>query len=117
EKQQQPAREPYGLNLSALPRDEDLCIYHRFSHLGRNQHKVERNEQMMDSKECLENVINLAPVSLFGGDSIYEVSAPRVDLETQNIFRAHIQAGLGGIKTMCREDIVIYREYVRNRYM
>ncbi|TSL47602.1 Polyphosphoinositide phosphatase [Bagarius yarrelli] len=59
EQQQQPAREPYGLNLSALPRDEDLCIYHRFAHLGRNQHKVERNELAMDTKEFRPNVINL----------------------------------------------------------
>lgn len=117
EQQQQPALEPYGLNLSALPRDEDLCIYHRFSHLGRNQHKVERNEQLMDTKKFLANVINLVPVTLFSDDSIYEVSAPQVDLETQNIFRAHIHAGKGLIKTMCREDIVIYREYVKNRYM
>ncbi|XP_036438187.1 polyphosphoinositide phosphatase isoform X2 [Colossoma macropomum] len=28
EHQQQPARETYGLNLSALPQDEDLLIYH-----------------------------------------------------------------------------------------
>lgn len=57
------------------------------------------------------------PVSLFGDDSIYEVSAPRVDSETQNLFLAHVNAGQGLNKAMCREDVAIYREYVKNRYM
>lgn len=58
-----------------------------------------------------------APVSLFSGDSIYEMAAPQVDSETQNIFHTHVHTGQGLIKTMCREDIVIYRKYVKNRYM
>ncbi|KAL7872285.1 hypothetical protein SRHO_G00072680 [Serrasalmus rhombeus] len=117
EHQQQPARETYGLNLSALPRDEDLFIYHRFAHLGQNQHKVERRDQSTDLQKTLENVISLVPVSSFDGDSIYEMMPPRVDLESRNLFENHIHAGQGLIRPLCREDLLLYREYLKNRYM
>uniref|UniRef100_A0AAR2IW76 SAC domain-containing protein n=1 Tax=Pygocentrus nattereri TaxID=42514 RepID=A0AAR2IW76_PYGNA len=89
-----PARETYGLNLSALPRDEDFFIYHR--------------------SVCLESDI---PVSSFDGDSIYEMLPPRVDLESRNLFENHIHAGQGLIRPLCREDLLLYREYLKNRYM
>ncbi|XP_072535654.1 polyphosphoinositide phosphatase isoform X2 [Salminus brasiliensis] len=114
---QQSARETYGLNLSALPREEDLQIYHRFAHLGQNQHKVERRDQSTDPQKILENTINLVPVSSFDADSIYEVSPPRVDVESRVMFMGHIEAGRGLIGPLCKEDRLIYREYIRNRYM
>ncbi|XP_026856708.1 polyphosphoinositide phosphatase [Electrophorus electricus] len=117
EEQQAPPRETYGLNLSALPVEQDLLIYHRFAHLGQNQHKVERRDQLMDPGKILENVINLVPVSSFSGDSIYEVVPPHVDVESQYIFDCHIDAGQGLMKAMRREDLLMYREYVKNRYM
>lgn len=108
-----PVRETYGLNLLANPPDEDILIYHRFAHLGQNQHKVERN---VDTKK-LGAVISLAPVSLFPSDSIYEVSAPEVDVQSREVFECHVQTGRGWVRTLCQEDVLMYREYIKNRYM
>uniref|UniRef100_A0A8B9HAY9 FIG4 phosphoinositide 5-phosphatase n=1 Tax=Astyanax mexicanus TaxID=7994 RepID=A0A8B9HAY9_ASTMX len=83
----QPARETYGLNLSALPSEENLLIYHRL------------------------------PVSSFNADSIYEVLPPRVDKDSRDMFLQHIEAGQGLIGSLCKEDRLIYREYIKNRYM
>ncbi|KAI4888939.1 hypothetical protein NFI96_025071 [Prochilodus magdalenae] len=66
EQQQQSARETYGLNLSAFPREEDLLIYRRFAHLGQNQHKVERRDQSTDPQKILENMINLFQMAKMG---------------------------------------------------
>ncbi|XP_076844224.1 polyphosphoinositide phosphatase isoform X2 [Brachyhypopomus gauderio] len=117
EDQQNPSRETYGLNPSALPREQDLIIYHRFAHLGQNQHKVERRDQLVDSRKVLENVINLVPVSSFSVDSVYGVVPPLVDVDSRYIFECHIEAGQGLIRSPRREDLLVYREYVRNRYM
>uniref|UniRef100_A0AAR2K835 SAC domain-containing protein n=1 Tax=Pygocentrus nattereri TaxID=42514 RepID=A0AAR2K835_PYGNA len=93
-----------------------LCLV-RFAHLGQNQHKVERKDQSTDLQKTLENVISLVPVSSFDGDSIYEMLPPRVDLESRNLFENHIHAGQGLIRPLCREDLLLYREYLKNRYM
>ncbi|XP_066557315.1 polyphosphoinositide phosphatase isoform X2 [Amia ocellicauda] len=113
---QQPMRETYGLNLSEFPAEDDLLIYHRFVHLGQNQHKVERSSQPTDARHY-ENVINMNPVSYFTEDSIYEVQPPRVHKTTREIFESHIQTGAGLVQTLCREDVLMYREYVKNRCM
>lgn len=57
------------------------------------------------------------PVSSFDMDSIYEVSPPRVDLESRIVFEDHIQAGQGLIQALRKEDHLLYREYIKNRYM
>ncbi|XP_050993954.1 polyphosphoinositide phosphatase isoform X1 [Labeo rohita] len=108
-----PVKETYGLNLLADPPDEDILIYHRFAHLGQNQHKVDRHD---DTKK-LDAVISLAPVSLFPSDSIYEVLAPEVDVQSREVFQCHVQTGRGWVRTLCQEDVLMYREYIRNRYM
>ncbi|XP_018585855.1 polyphosphoinositide phosphatase isoform X1 [Scleropages formosus] len=112
----QPARETYGLSLSDFPAEEDVMIYHRFAHLGQNQHKVERTSQLAGPKQ-LESIINLCPVSYFSQDSIYEVQPPRVDRASQEVFECHIQTGLGLGRALHREDLLTYREYIKNRYM
>ncbi|XP_067274432.1 polyphosphoinositide phosphatase [Pseudorasbora parva] len=106
-------RETYGLNLLANPPDEDLLIYHRFAHLGQNQHKVERRDDMRIS----ETVFSLVPVSVFPSDSVYEVSAPEVDIQSRSLFQSHVQTGRGWVRTLSQEDVLMYREYIRNRYM
>uniref|UniRef100_A0A3B1J921 FIG4 phosphoinositide 5-phosphatase n=1 Tax=Astyanax mexicanus TaxID=7994 RepID=A0A3B1J921_ASTMX len=113
----QPARETYGLNLSALPSEENLLIYHRFAHLGQNQHKLERRDKTTDAPKSLGNTISLLPVSSFNADSIYEVLQPRVDKDSRDMFLQHIEAGQGLIGSLCKEDRLIYREYIKNRYM
>ncbi|KAM6954534.1 polyphosphoinositide phosphatase [Aplochiton taeniatus] len=109
---QQAMREPYGLNLAQIPAEEDLMIYQRFTHLGQNQHKVEGKEPTH-----LANVINLEPVSCLEEDSIYEVTPPVVDKTSREVFEGHVTTGLGQVKALCREDVLMYREYIRNRYM
>ncbi|XP_051511526.1 polyphosphoinositide phosphatase [Myxocyprinus asiaticus] len=108
-----PVKETYGLNLLAYPPDEDLLIYHRFAHLGQNQHKVERRE---DTKKS-ENILSLVPVSSFPSDSIYEVSAPEVNVQSREVFESHVQTGQGWVRSLCQEDVLMYREYIKNRYM
>uniref|UniRef100_A0A673MGC5 SAC domain-containing protein n=1 Tax=Sinocyclocheilus rhinocerous TaxID=307959 RepID=A0A673MGC5_9TELE len=58
-----------------------------------------------------------APVSLFPSDSIYEVSAPEVDIQSREVFECHVQTGRGWVRTLCQEDVLMYREYIKNRYM
>ncbi|XP_059354096.1 polyphosphoinositide phosphatase isoform X1 [Carassius carassius] len=108
-----PVRETYGLNLLVNPPDEDILIYHRFAHLGQNQHKVERRDDM----KKLDAGLSLAPVSLFPSDSIYEVSAPEVDVQSCAVFECHVQTGRGWVRTLCHDDVLMYREYIKNRYM
>lgn len=108
-----PVRETYGLNLLVNPPDEDILIYHRFAHLGQNQHKVERRDEM----KKLDAGLSLAPVSLFPSDSIYEVSAPEVDVQSRAVFECHVQTGRGWVRTLCHDDVLMYREYIKNRYM
>ncbi|ROL45221.1 Polyphosphoinositide phosphatase [Anabarilius grahami] len=107
-----PVRETYGLNLLANPPDEDVLIYYRFAHLGQNQHKVERRDDMKS-----DTVFSLIPVSSFPSDSMYEVSAPAVDVQSRSVFDCHVQTGRGWVRTLCQEDVLMYREYIRNRCM
>ncbi|XP_063079135.1 polyphosphoinositide phosphatase [Engraulis encrasicolus] len=112
----QPMKEPYGLSLSEPLADADLLTYHRFAHLGQNQHKVEKSDDPPEYRPS-DHVINLLPVSYFSGDSIYEVCVPRVSGETRELFEAHVQAAHGTIRNLVREDMLMYREYIKNRYM
>uniref|UniRef100_A0A4W4GZU7 SAC domain-containing protein n=1 Tax=Electrophorus electricus TaxID=8005 RepID=A0A4W4GZU7_ELEEL len=118
--QEAPPRETYGLNLSALPVEQDLLIYHR-SDLSFLKGMPKTYDTETD-KGNLKNNLNIlhqriVPVSSFSGDSIYEVVPPHVDVESQYIFDCHIDAGQGLMKAMRREDLLMYREYVKNRYM
>ncbi|XP_056096485.1 polyphosphoinositide phosphatase [Rhinichthys klamathensis goyatoka] len=108
-----PMRETYGLNLLANPPDEDMLVYHRFAHLGQNQHKVERHDDMKTS----DSVFSLVPVSVFPVDSVLEVSVPEVDVQSRSVFECHVQTGRGWVRTLSHEDLLMYREYIRNRYM
>ncbi|XP_059898083.1 polyphosphoinositide phosphatase isoform X1 [Gadus macrocephalus] len=110
--QQLPVRAPYGINLDELPADEDLLIYQRFAHLGKSQHKVERNEAVH-----LADFICLDPVSLFQVDSVYATAPPKVDPDSREVFEGHVMTGQGQVRSLCREDVLMYREYIKNRYM
>ncbi|KAG7272040.1 hypothetical protein CRUP_030144 [Coryphaenoides rupestris] len=84
---QLPVREPYGINLDEPPADEDLLIYER------------------------------EPVSRFQKDSVYATSPPQVDRDSRDIFEGHVMTGLGQVRPLCKEDVLMYREYIKNRYM
>ncbi|XP_016306373.1 polyphosphoinositide phosphatase [Sinocyclocheilus anshuiensis] len=147
-----PVRETYGLNLLAIPPDEDILIYHRshvtwssFSQdqweswdltsvIGNILHKTQKaiirrsgsmgimgfdlsdREYLTQNTEGYYKTVS-APVSLFPSDSIYEVSAPEVDIQSREVFECHVQTGRGWVRTLCQEDVLMYREYIKNRYM
>nr|XP_019953054.1 PREDICTED: polyphosphoinositide phosphatase [Paralichthys olivaceus] len=112
EEQQQTVKEPYGLSLAKFPTEKDMLIYESFARLGESQHKVERTEQIN-----LANIVCLEPVSCFAEDSIYGVSPPRVDRDSRDVFESHVLTSQGQVRALCRDDMLMYREYVKNRYM
>lgn len=57
------------------------------------------------------------PVSSFSEDSIYAVSPPQVDRDSHDEFESHVMTGQGHVRVLCRDDMLMYREYVKNRYM
>uniref|UniRef100_A0A674HE04 FIG4 phosphoinositide 5-phosphatase n=1 Tax=Taeniopygia guttata TaxID=59729 RepID=A0A674HE04_TAEGU len=113
----QSTRDVYGVNLSDTPSEDDLAIYARFVQLGQSQHKQDKGSQQFCSRQPLDKVINLVPISSFSQDNIYEVQPPRTDRKSIEIFHAHIQAGRGNMQPLGRDDFLMYREYIRNRYM
>uniref|UniRef100_A0A8C0SFB3 FIG4 phosphoinositide 5-phosphatase n=1 Tax=Canis lupus familiaris TaxID=9615 RepID=A0A8C0SFB3_CANLF len=112
----QPMKEVYGINLSDGLSEEDFSIYSRFVQLGQSQHKQDRSSQQLCSR-CPDGVIKLTPISAFSQDNIYEVQPPRVDRKSTEIFQAHIQASQGIMQPLGKEDLSMYREYIRNRYL
>uniref|UniRef100_A0A672TGW9 FIG4 phosphoinositide 5-phosphatase n=1 Tax=Strigops habroptila TaxID=2489341 RepID=A0A672TGW9_STRHB len=113
----QSTKDVYGVNLSDVPSEEDLTIYTRFVQLGQSQHKQDKSSQQFCSKHHLDRVINLIPISSFSQDNIYEVQPPRADRKSIEIFHAHIQAGRGDMQPLGKDDFLMYREYIRNRYL
>ncbi|XP_077409573.1 polyphosphoinositide phosphatase isoform X2 [Vanacampus margaritifer] len=85
--QQQVCKEPYGLNLVQFPAEQDLLIYQR------------------------------EPVSRFPEDSVYAAAAPQVDGVSRHVFESHVMAGRGQVPPLARHDLLIYRDYVKNRFM
>nr|XP_008119240.1 PREDICTED: polyphosphoinositide phosphatase isoform X2 [Anolis carolinensis] len=112
----QPIKDVYGINLSESPSEDDLSIYTRFVQLGQSQHKQAKSHQPLCSKH-LDGVIYLTHISAFSQDNIYEVQPPKVDRKSIEIFHAHIQAAKGIMQPLGKDDILLYREYIRNRYM
>lgn len=56
-------------------------------------------------------------MSQFPEDSIYGVCPPQVDRDSREVFESHVMTGRGYVRVLCREDMLMYREYVKNRYM
>uniref|UniRef100_A0A3Q2XZ10 FIG4 phosphoinositide 5-phosphatase n=1 Tax=Hippocampus comes TaxID=109280 RepID=A0A3Q2XZ10_HIPCM len=90
EGQQQAFREPYGLTLAEFP---------------------------VGCGPSFPSTIKKKYLSRFPEDSAYAVSPPQVDGGSQDVFESHVMAARGQVRPLCREDILMYREYVRNRYM
>uniref|UniRef100_A0A8C5FNC3 SAC domain-containing protein n=1 Tax=Gadus morhua TaxID=8049 RepID=A0A8C5FNC3_GADMO len=57
------------------------------------------------------------PVSLFQEDSVYATAPPKVDPDSREVFEGHVMTGQGQVRSLCREDVLMYREYIKNRYM
>ncbi|XP_038616994.1 polyphosphoinositide phosphatase isoform X2 [Tachyglossus aculeatus] len=110
----QPVKDVYGINLSDVPSEDDRSVYARFVQLGQRKQKQDRSNQLLKSSD---GVIKLAHISTFSQDDIYEVQPPKVDRKSIEIFHAHIQASRGITQPLGKEDVLIYREYIRNRYM
>lgn len=56
-------------------------------------------------------------MSRFTEDSIYAVAPPQVDEYGRKELQTHVMTGEGQVRPLCRDDMLMYREYVRNRYM
>ncbi|XP_061609998.1 polyphosphoinositide phosphatase isoform X4 [Phyllopteryx taeniolatus] len=111
--QQHSFKEPYGLDLAEFPAEQDLLIYNRFAHLGESQQRRAARREHLH----LANIICLEPVSCFPGDSVYVTSPPQVNRHSRDVFESHVMAAHGQVRPLCREDMLMYREYVKNRYM
>lgn len=57
------------------------------------------------------------PVSCFTEDSVYAIAPLQVDEESCKEFQIHVTTGEGLVRQLHRDDMLMYREYVRNRYM
>ncbi|XP_072911994.1 polyphosphoinositide phosphatase [Hemitrygon akajei] len=113
----QPPREVHLATISRLLSEEDLLIYKRFVNLGQSQRKID-----ICSYQCsinqLDNMMTvLGPASSFLQDSIYEVHLTGLDPKSVEVFTSHIKTGKGMIQPMSKDDMILYREYIRNRYM
>uniref|UniRef100_UPI00398E66EA polyphosphoinositide phosphatase n=1 Tax=Pristiophorus japonicus TaxID=55135 RepID=UPI00398E66EA len=113
----QSPREMHIMNLSGLPSEDDLLIYKRFVYLGQSQRKIDVYSQQTSAKQLDNMMTILGPVSSFLQDSIYEMHLADLDRKSAEIFDSHIQTGKGMIQPMCKDDILVYREYIKNRYM
>uniref|UniRef100_A0A3B4A220 SAC domain-containing protein n=1 Tax=Periophthalmus magnuspinnatus TaxID=409849 RepID=A0A3B4A220_9GOBI len=98
-------KEPYGLKLSEFPNEKDLLIYERYIVIQNTGTSLKPKEYMKEA------------VSRFPEDSVFEVLAPQVDTDSQDVFECHVLTGQGQLRALCREDVLMYREYVKNRFM
>nr|XP_033791998.1 polyphosphoinositide phosphatase [Geotrypetes seraphini]XP_033791999.1 polyphosphoinositide phosphatase [Geotrypetes seraphini] len=112
----QSMKDVYGINLLDAPSENNLLIYTRFVQLGQSQHKQDKSNQTGGLKHS-DGLINLTHISSFSQDNVYEMQPPKVDRKSIEIFAAHVLASRGIMQPLGKEDILIYREYIRNRYM
>uniref|UniRef100_A0A8P4KQD4 SAC domain-containing protein n=1 Tax=Dicentrarchus labrax TaxID=13489 RepID=A0A8P4KQD4_DICLA len=133
EQQQQSVKEPYGLNLAEFPAEEDQLIYERkskchglfFYHqviclilvLPYIHYLIHACAHLSFSPLSLCPVHVREPVSCFPEDSIYAALPPQVDRDSRDEFESHVMTGQGQVRVLCRDDMLMYREYVKNRYM
>uniref|UniRef100_A0A3Q1AMU9 SAC domain-containing protein n=1 Tax=Amphiprion ocellaris TaxID=80972 RepID=A0A3Q1AMU9_AMPOC len=102
--QEQTVKEPYGLNLAEFPSEEDWNVFVRPS--------FERIVCFFSPPFPLRE-----PVSCFPDDSVFSVCPPQVDRNSHDVFESHVMLGQGQVRALCREDVLMYREYIKNRYM
>uniref|UniRef100_A0A3P9CMH1 FIG4 phosphoinositide 5-phosphatase n=1 Tax=Maylandia zebra TaxID=106582 RepID=A0A3P9CMH1_9CICH len=110
--EQHMAKEPYGLNLAEFPSEDDL--------LPRDLPKVNVYGDTPITHASLPFFFSFSlrePVSCFPEDSIYAVLPPQVGKNSQEVFEGHVMTGQGQVRALCREDMLMYREYIKNRYM
>ena len=48
---------------------------------------------------------------------MYAVAPPQVDPDSRQVFEGHVLTGRGQVRPLSREDVLMYREYIKNRYM
>uniref|UniRef100_A0A672H8R6 SAC domain-containing protein n=1 Tax=Salarias fasciatus TaxID=181472 RepID=A0A672H8R6_SALFA len=113
--QQQTVKEPYGLNLNSSPCNSCGDI---FDGSSRCRH-VTLPFSVHSSSPCgrVSSSALREPVSRFPEDSAYAVAPPRVDADGRGVFESHVLTGRGQGRVLCRDDMLMYREYVKNRYM
>uniref|UniRef100_A0A8D3DCV8 SAC domain-containing protein n=1 Tax=Scophthalmus maximus TaxID=52904 RepID=A0A8D3DCV8_SCOMX len=107
EQQQQTVKEPYGLNLHT----------HTHTNTHKCSSKISPPLPSIILKHASLPPSLREPVSRFAEDSIYAVSPPHVDRDSRDVFESHMTTGQGQVRALCRDDMLMYREYVKNRYM
>uniref|UniRef100_A0AAQ6IVR0 SAC domain-containing protein n=1 Tax=Anabas testudineus TaxID=64144 RepID=A0AAQ6IVR0_ANATE len=112
--QEQTVKEPYGLNLAKFPAENDLLIYESCLILALH---FTRRLTCVSFLPLLLPSLYREPVSCFPEDSIYGVAPPQVNRDSRDVFESHVMAGQGQVRALCRDDTLMYREYVKNRYM
>uniref|UniRef100_A0A3Q1I3G8 SAC domain-containing protein n=1 Tax=Anabas testudineus TaxID=64144 RepID=A0A3Q1I3G8_ANATE len=112
--EQQTVKEPYGLNLAKFPAENDLLIYESCLILALH---FTRRLTCVSFLPLLLPSLYREPVSCFPEDSIYGVAPPQVNRDSRDVFESHVMAGQGQVRALCRDDTLMYREYVKNRYM
>ncbi|XP_062896841.1 polyphosphoinositide phosphatase isoform X1 [Mobula hypostoma] len=113
----QSPREVHLATISRLPSEEDLLIYKRFVNLGQSQRKIDTCSHQCSINQLDNMMTILGPASSFLQDSIYEVHLTGLDPKSVEVFTSHIKTGKGMIPPMSKDDMILYREYIRNRYM
>uniref|UniRef100_A0A669ETE7 FIG4 phosphoinositide 5-phosphatase n=1 Tax=Oreochromis niloticus TaxID=8128 RepID=A0A669ETE7_ORENI len=84
---------------------------------SRTQELSDLNLWILLNKLKIISLLSVIPVSRFPEDSIYGVLPPQVDKNSREVFESHVMTGQGQVRALCREDMLMYREYIKNRYM
>uniref|UniRef100_A0AAX7UXC9 SAC domain-containing protein n=1 Tax=Astatotilapia calliptera TaxID=8154 RepID=A0AAX7UXC9_ASTCA len=84
---------------------------------SRTQELSDLNLWILLNKLKIISLLSVIPVSCFPEDSIYAVLPPQVGKNSQEVFEGHVMTGQGQVRALCREDMLMYREYIKNRYM
>uniref|UniRef100_A0A667Z4G2 FIG4 phosphoinositide 5-phosphatase n=1 Tax=Myripristis murdjan TaxID=586833 RepID=A0A667Z4G2_9TELE len=104
-------------------RDDDGAVSQRSTPIklltesGESTRTQEELQQPVKEPYGLNLCLTVEPVSCFQEDSIYAVSPPQVDRDSRDVFESHVLTGQGQVRALCREDMLTYREYIKNRYM
>lgn len=78
---------------------------------------INAKNSLLSTFSCNYCAFFRVPVSLFPDDSFYSVAVPQVDRDSRDVFESHVMAAQGQVRALCRDDMLMYREYIKNRYM
>ncbi|XP_072036306.1 LOW QUALITY PROTEIN: polyphosphoinositide phosphatase-like [Amphiura filiformis] len=106
----------YGVEFKD-PERKDTMIYQRYVSVGVNakQNCMEKTSETGKIKICNKKATRLIPHSVFNLDSSYEVTPPTVDRNSKATYENYVQGLIGGSTRLKRDDLSIYRAYMRQK--